>query len=114
MLRYYGVDLVDLFDEVDPLLPSRVLVLIYGLPTESRSIARISGNPDSEGWGVGEYLLASTVNAVREGTYTNIQVRTKKKIKPPEDVKVPGVGEVKKSRPNRFALMAQAQLGSVE
>lgn len=65
--------------------------------------------PDAYGWGVGEHLLAGIINAVRDNTFTNIQVRTKKKMKPFEPFPVPAVKkEKKKPTANAFVLMAQA------
>lgn len=50
-------------------------------------------------------MLASLIDAVRENTYANMQVRTRKKLKQPTPVKVPGA---KKKQANSFLRMAQA------
>lgn len=108
LLRVYGVDLRDLFSE-DPPSPKWILGLIEGLPTESRTSAILREAEDSYGWSTTEYLLAALINSVREGTFVNMQVRTKKKLKPIEPVAVPGLE--KKDKPvNNFVRMAQMQL----
>lgn len=110
LLREYGVDLRELFSEVDPLTPRRALALIENLPTSSRTFALWNDSPESYGWGTQEYLLAGVIDSVREGTFTNIQVRSKKKIQPFEPFPTPGVQKKKKEKPvNAFIAMAQAE-----
>lgn len=65
---------------------------------------------DAYGWGTTEYLLAAVANSVREGTFVNMQVRTKKRLQPIDPIEVPGLKK-KKDRPaNNFVRVAQAQL----
>lgn len=106
------MDLLDLFREENPLSPKRALALIEGLPIETMTSALLREEPDSYGWGTETYLLAAGINAVREGTFVNMQVRTKKKLAPPDLVVTPGSEAARdKHKPaNAFVKMAQAQL----
>lgn len=106
LLRYYGVDVVGLFMDPPELSPAQVLALIEGLPLGSRFVAHAGGVPDSAGWDTDSYMLASLIDAVRENTYANMQVRTKKKLKRPTPLKVPGAKQPSNS--NSFLKMAQA------
>lgn len=104
------MDLRDLFVEDTSLTPSLVLALVYELPVGSRTASLMSGVEDSSGWGINSYLLASLINAVRENTFANMQVRTKKKLSRPEPVNTPlSKREEKKPAGNTFVRMAQAQ-----
>lgn len=105
------MDLRDLFSEDDPLTPKRAVALIEGLPPESRTAAILREDEESYGWKTSDYLLAAIANSVREGTFVNMQVRTKKKLTPIEPIEVPGVKKQKKQKKaNKFVQMAQAQL----
>lgn len=106
LLRYYGVDVVGLFKDPPELSPVETLALIEGLPLGSTFGALAGEIPDSAGWDTNSYMLASLIDAVRENTYANMQVRTKKKLKQPTPVKVPGAKPKKRS--NSFLMMAQA------
>lgn len=111
LLRFYGVDLQGLFYDPPEVDPKRAMALVEGLPQDSRTMARLRGASDSAGWDTNSYLLASLIDVVRENTFVNMQVRTKKKLKPFEQVPIPGVKKQKKKGPkNSFALMAQQQL----
>ncbi|UBI10053.1 hypothetical protein LA324_05440 [Corynebacterium coyleae] len=68
----------------------------------------LRGVENSYGWTVNTYLTAALIDAVRENTYANMQVRTKKRLPKPEKLPVPGVKQKKKV--NNFVAMAQAQL----
>lgn len=106
------MDLRDLFDPVDPLTPKRALLLVAELPPSSHTSALLRDSEDSYGWDTHAYLLASTANAIREGTFVNMQVRTKKQLERPEPIRIPGTesGAKKKPKANHFVRMAQQQL----
>lgn len=112
LLRYYGVDLEGLFASPPNVSPRKVLVLIEGLPADSATVSRTRDTPEATGWTVDSYLLASLIDAVRENTFTNIQVRTKKKLTPPERVRVPGA--VVEKKPNSFVARAQQFLNQIK
>lgn len=105
--RYYGVDLTGLFVEPSLITPAEVLALVENLPPESATQAERRNQPDSQGWTASAYLTAMAVDAIRENTFANMQVRTKKKLKPPDKLPVPGQKPQKKQ--NSFVAMAQAQ-----
>lgn len=114
LLRFYGVDLQGLFYDPPEVDPKRAMALVEGLPQDSRTMARLRGAPDSAGWDTNSYLLASLIDVVRENTFVNMQVRTKKRLKPFEQVPVPGVKKKKKGPQNSFALMAQQQMSQTK
>ena len=105
--RYYGVDVSGVLADPPSISPAEVLALIENLPIESATQAERRNQPDSVGWSTADYLAAMAVDAVRENTFANMQVRTKKKLKPPEKLPVPGQKPRKKA--NSFVAMAQAQ-----
>lgn len=85
------------------------MVLVQGLPMESATSCALRKVKSGVGWSTDSYLLAYIFDAVREGTFANIQVRTKKKLKPLERLAVPGVETEKKETVNSFVRMAQQQ-----
>jgi len=91
LLRFFGVDIHDLFREEKHLTPKQVLLLIRSLPPESATSASIRKLPEAAGWGMDTYLLASLIDAVRENSHINAQAHSKKKLKRPERIKVPGM-----------------------
>lgn len=108
LLRVYGVDLRHVVSGDSDLTPALVLGLVEELPFGCRTTAVLSGEEGFAGWDLQSFLLASVVDAVREGTFANMQVRTKKKLTPPDPVSRPGV---KREKPvNKFLAMARAQL----
>ena len=105
--RFYGVDLSGVVADPPTLSPSEALALVENLPPESMTSSLSRDQPDAFGWGTAEHLLASLIDAVRENTFANMQVRTKKKLKAPERLPVPGRKVEKK--PNQFLAMARRQ-----
>ena len=80
VLRYYGVDLRGLFlSELDA---KTALCLVYALPPDSMTYAALTNDKDTAGWGITEHLLAGVIDAVQQNTFTNVQVRTKKRLTP--------------------------------
>lgn len=114
MLRIYGVDLRDLVSDEGGLSPRRALVLIEGLPYGCRSWAHIQGDPELEGWDISTYMLAGLLDSVRENTFATVQIQSKKKLKPPEPIKIPGASAKPAKKPNLFAQMAAAQFNRKE
>lgn len=108
LMREYGVHLGGVVADPPTLSPSEALTLIENLPEDSRTLSLLRGLEDSYGWTVDTYLTAALIDAVRENTYANMQVRTKKRLPKPEGMPVPGVKRKKKV--NNFVAMAQAQL----
>lgn len=86
------------------------MALLDGLPPESRTSAHLRDEGESYGWSTSDYLLAAIANSVREGTFVNMQVRTKKHLKPIEPIEVPGPKKKEPKPANKFVQMAQAQL----
>jgi len=44
--------------------------------------AALTNDKDTAGWGITEHLLAGVIDAVQQNTFTNVQVRTKKRLTP--------------------------------
>lgn len=120
LLREYQFDLTDLFQPEPTTTPSLVLALIENLPSHSATSAKLRDAPDSIGWDTNAYLAAALIDSVRDGTFVNMQVRTKKKLKPFERVQLPGGEGEKKTRKKpvsmfvRMAQQAMAQAREVE
>lgn len=106
LLRYYGVDITGLVSDNPGVTPAQVLALVENLPLGSGLLSVSEELDDASGWDTNSYLLASLIDAVRENTFANMQVRTKKRLQRPERVKVPGRRE--KPKPNNFMKMARA------
>ena len=98
------------------LSPRRALSLIHGLPHGTRSIAQIQGDPELEGWDVDSFLTAALIETMRENTFATVQIQSKKKLKHPEPLKIPGGTSPKKNTQpaNMFTQMARAQLNRRE
>lgn len=111
LLRVYGVDLLDCVRDEPTLSPRRVLKLVETLPPDCMTAVRLRDQEDAFGWDNQTYLMATLIDAVRENTFVYMQSQTKKKLKPFEPVKVPGLEERKpKPQENSFVRMAQEQL----
>lgn len=109
-LATYGVDLRDLVSDEGELSPRRALALIYGLPPGCPSWARLQGDPELTGWDTKTYLLAGLIESVRENTFATVQVKSRKKLKRPEPMQLPGAKpNKKKPEQNLFLRMANAQ-----
>lgn len=107
VLRFYGVDLADLFSEVDPLPPKRAMALIEGLPADSQSACLLRGEPESAGWANNTYLLLSLLNAVHQNTWLLQAVNSRKRIPPFKPIAGPGAERRKKASGNSFMRMAK-------
>lgn len=112
LLRLYGVNLGDVL--TGGLSPRFVLELVRGLPSDCPSAALLREEKDAAGWGVQEYLTAALIDVVRENNYITAQGLSKRKLKQPEPLKVPGVDRKKRSAGNgtSFTRMAAAQLAA--
>lgn len=90
--------------------PRRILAFVEGMPPASRTFAALGDDARTEGWDTQAYLLAGLVDAVRENTFVTAQIQSKKKLKRPDPIDVPG-NKKKKSdgQVNLFAQMAAAQ-----
>lgn len=107
LLSHYGVNVSGVVADPPEISPSEVLALIENLPAGSAALAVVSGVTDSVGWTTETYLIASLIDAVKENTFANMQVRVKKRLQRPERTPVPGMAPAKKK--NSFVAMAQAQ-----
>lgn len=106
VLRYYGVDLRGLFlSELDA---KTALCLVYALPPDSMTYAALTNDKDTAGWGITEHLLAGVIDAVQQNTFTNVQVRTKKRLTPPETIVSRARKSSRRAGSNLFAAMARA------
>ena len=115
LLREYGVDLRELLSEEPTTTPTLVLALIEELPFSSRTSALLRDSPDSAGWDTSDYLTAALIDSVRDGTFANMQMNSKKKLQPFERVPIPGVEKKPEKKPvNNFVRMAQMALAEAQ
>lgn len=110
--HYYGIDLRELFSEVDPLSPRWVLTHIRGLPMTSLFVAHVRGGARYIGWDEGRYMQATLIDAVRSLIWITVMANSdpkKRKPEHPEQYPVPGLTEKKKrdARPGSFAHTAK-------
>ena len=117
LLRYYGMDLRELFSEVPPWTPRYVLVMINQLPMESATVAAGRGSLMFTGWDESRYMQASIINALRGIQYTLVLANSdpkKGKPKAPEPYPIPDTRirskEPKPLKPGSFAFIAARQL----
>ncbi|QHB38032.1 tail assembly chaperone [Mycobacterium phage Cintron] len=112
--HYYGIDLRELFSEVNPLSPQYVLIHIKHLPIESAFVAAIRGGQEFRGWNADRYALAAIINSIRAGNYMFVMANSDpRKGKPPLPSPWPvpqGNKAEKKYAPNSFAGIVAAQV----
>nr|DAD79916.1 MAG TPA: protein of unknown function (DUF5361) [Siphoviridae sp. ctDyb2]DAR55167.1 MAG TPA: protein of unknown function (DUF5361) [Caudoviricetes sp.] len=70
--------------------------------------AALTNDQDTAGWGITEHLLAGVIDAVQQNTFTNVQVRTKKRLTPPETIVSRARKSSRRAGSNLFAAMARA------
>lgn len=96
-LRYYGLDLRDLFR--GELSPKRALALVEGLPIDSAYAVAVRG-VEHIGWDRQAYILADVFDAVMTLTHVTIRANSDK----PKAVKEPGTyprpGQKKTKQPD--------------
>lgn len=97
--RYYRLDLMGLRDGT--LTLRKVGVLLAGLPPESATMSALAPlmEPADDGdglprqWSTTEHLLASVVDAVTVQTWAMRQLKSSKRIAPPDPLPRPSVGK---------------------
>lgn len=102
---------MDILREDSGFSPRQIVLLIKGLPVESRTIALMRGNEELRGWGVDRYQRAAMIDAVRENTFAFISANSKRKPTPPEPTYRPKEKAAKKrntGQPNLFAQRLSA------
>lgn len=80
---HYGVDLRDLFSEVDPLSPRYVLTLLRYMPSDSATFAEMRGGQEFRGWDEDRYQNTAMVDAIRGLLYAFILAHTGKNSRKP-------------------------------
>lgn len=115
LLRYYGVDLRDLFSDERTLSPRYVLALTVHLPSDGALYASRSGGPQFRGWDVDRYALVALVNAQRASNHIQLMINRdpkKPKPKPPEPFPTPGDTAKPKHAPGSFGSIAASMLAA--
>lgn len=114
--HYFGINLLDLFSEENPLSPRFVLAHVRNLPIESATTAEVRGGQQFRGWDEDRYLSAALVNSLRTLIYIFILANSdpkKRKPKSPEMWPLPD--EIKKQdKPGSFAFIARAHIAAVK
>ncbi|BBC53828.1 putative tail assembly chaperone [Mycobacterium phage PP] len=114
---HYGVDLRDLFSEVNPISPRYALALARHMrPSDSATFAAMRGGPEFRGWDEGRYLEVAQTDALRGLLYAFILAHTGKnsrKPKAPEPWPIPdrkNRREREKNTPGSFTRLVAAML----
>lgn len=109
--HYFGIDLRDIFSEVDPLAPDYVLAHVDNLPLESAFVAETRGGQEYRGWSEDRYIQAALLNSMRLLIYiftlANIDPKAKKPQQP-EPYPLPGNRERKPQEPKPGSFLAVA------
>lgn len=115
--HYYGIDLRDLFRDVDPLSPRFVLAHIKYLPIESAFVAERRGGQHFRGWSEDRYMQAAQINAQKAANWLFILANTDpKKRKPnmPEPWPLPDGKFKKPDQPGSFGFIAKQHLAKAK
>jgi len=116
--QYYGIDLRDVFSEVDPISPRWVLLHARNLPMGSAFVAQLRGGPQFLGWDQGRYMTAMLIDVIRTFQYVFILAHVdpkKKKPAPPEPFPLPDkTARTKVHKPGSFGFIAGTMLAQVK
>ena len=113
LLEFYDVDLRDVLRPEARLTPLYLLVLIRGLPDDSRFNAERRGGRQFRGWDESRYATVAIVNAVRALQWTYVASHSKNRPPAPEPFPIPDQSIRRKSNgPGSFAFIAQAKLAA--
>jgi hypothetical protein len=85
-LRYYGVDIRDLFRPGGDLSPKRAIALVEHLPIDSALAAALRGGPAFLGWDRHSYLLADIYDALSLHSFITLKVNSQnpRRVEKPE------------------------------
>jgi hypothetical protein len=87
-LRFYGIDLLDLYR--GRLSLRRLAVLVRQLPPESATVRALT--PEAA-WSTTDYLLAAVLDAARWGNWLTVETNKRKGAKNPRPLPVPRPGD---------------------
>lgn len=97
------------------LTPLYLLVLIRGLPDDSRFNAERRGGRQFRGWDESRYATVAIVNSLRALQWTYVAAHSKNKPSPPDPFPIPDQAvRRKKNGPGSFAFIAQAKLAATQ
>jgi len=103
LLRYYGVDLRDLWRDGCDLTPRYVFWLVEHLPADSATYAAMKGGPEFRPWTIDTYLIAQIVNMLAVANHQRAGKRIRKMpIQPPK----PKVTTAQKKRRGRVVRVS--------
>lgn len=85
-LRFYGVDIRDLFRPGGDLSPKRAITLVEHLPIDSALAAALRGGPAFHGWDRHSYLLADIYDALSLLSFITLKVNSQnpRRVEKPE------------------------------
>lgn len=113
----YGISLLDVVSEEQPISPRYVLAHIKYLPMGSAFVAELRGGQQFRGWDVDRYLRAAQINSQRTLSYLYVLAHVPKgKPKPAEPTPwpLPDVKTKSAPKPGSFAFIALARLNAVK
>lgn len=113
--HHYGIDLRDLFSEVNPISPRWALIHVHNLPMGSSTMAEVRGGEQFRGWDLDRYMAARQIDAIAALRYILILANMDpKKRKPPAPEPFPTpdkpAKKQKDERPGSFAFIAKQLL----
>lgn len=82
LLRFYGVDIHDIFD--GSLTPRHALALVEHLPIESATATAIRGGAEFYGWDRHAYMIADLIDAVLHLHNVTVKANSKNPKRVPE------------------------------
>lgn len=90
LLRYYGVDLRDLWRDGTDLTPRYVFWLVEHLPADSATYAAMKGGAEYRPWTIETYLLAQAVNLLAGANHQRAGKRMRRApVQPPKPKATP-------------------------
>jgi hypothetical protein len=87
----------------------RLLVLVRGLPADSRLSTAIRGGPEFTGWDLHAYLLAGIFDGVQANTHAVVQTNSRRRVKPPAPLSRPAGAHARRRRVVRVAELPGAR-----
>lgn len=113
LLEFYDVDLRDVLRPEARLTPLYLLVLIRGLPEDSRFNAERRGGRQFRGWDESRYATVAIVNGLRALQWTYVAAHSKNKPPLPDPFPIPDQSVRRKNNgPGSFAFIAQAKIAA--
>lgn len=111
LLRVWGIDVADVFDDDKPLSPARVVRLLSTLGEDSALAAAQRGGTRYQGWTTDRYILRKLAYSIDYLTYVTLRVNGQKRVSEPKPIDTPDTKDSqRRAGKNTFAAMARAAM----